>query len=178
MADPITLARPYAKAAFQSALEANALADWSRMLGLAAAVSAAPAVYEALTDPARSREQAAAMFQQLCGDELNGKVRNLISLLAENRRLTLLPQVHALFDELKANEQKSVDVELVSAFPVSETVSRKLAEALEKRLQRDIRLTTKIDPGLIGGAVIRAGDKVMDSSIRGKLTKLAETMNT
>ena len=178
MADPITLARPYAKAAFEVALAENALAAWSRMLGIAAAVSEQPAVQAALTDPGSSWQQVAAIFSGLCGEDLNGQAGNLVNLLAENKRLLLLPQIRALYEELKANQEKSVDVEFITAFPVSDAASNSLAQALQARLRREIRLTTSVDPGLIGGAVIRAGDQVIDSSIRGKLAKLAETMNT
>lgn len=178
MADPITLARPYAKAAFQVALAGNALAEWSRMLGVAATVTEQSAVHSALTDPGRSWQEIAVMFRSLCGEDLNEQVRNLVNLLAENKRLLLLPQIRALFEELKANQERSVDVEFITAFPVSEDASSSLEQALKTRLQREIRLTASVDPTLIGGAVIRAGDQVIDSSIRGKLAKLAETMNT
>ena len=178
MADPITLARPYAKAAFESARETNALGEWSRMLGMAAAVSKQPAVHVALTDPGRSWQQVADLFSDLCGEELNGQAQNLVSLLAENKRLLLLPQICVLFDELKAIQERSVEVEFITAFPVSGAASDHLEKALRARLKRDIRLTASVDPALIGGAVIRAGDQVIDSSIRGKLAKLAETMRT
>ncbi len=178
MADPVTLARPYAKAAFEVAREAKALDAWSRMLALAAAVARQPAAHAALTDPGRPRQQVAAMFNGLCGEELNSRVRNLVGLLAENRRLLLLPQISVLFDELKANQERSADVELVTAFPASASAAARLERALAARLQREIRLTASVDPALIGGAVIRAGDQVIDSSIRGKLTRLAGTMNT
>lgn len=178
MADPITLARPYARAAFQVALGAGALAEWSRMLGVAAAVSGQPAVHATLTDPGRSWQETAALFSGLCGEEISEQARNLVSLLAENKRLTLLPQIRSLFDELKASQERSVDVEFVTAFPVSEEVSTALEQALKSRLEREIRLRASVDPALIGGAVIRAGDQVIDNSIRGKLNKLAETMHT
>ncbi len=178
MADPFTLARPYARAAFQAALGADALAEWSRMLGVAAAVSGQTAVHAALTDPGRSWQETAALFSDLCGEELSEQARNLVSLLAENKRLTLLPQIRSQFDELKANQERSVDVELVTAFPVSDEVSTALEQGLKTRLAREIRLRASVDQDLIGGAVIRAGDQVIDHSIRGKLDKLAETMNT
>ena len=176
MADPITLARPYARASFRAALGADALADWSRMLGLAAKLTEQPAVQAALADPGRSRQETAAMFCELCGEDLNANSRNLVKLLAENKRLTLLPQIRSLFDEFKANQERSVDVELVAAFPVSEATVDQLERALRARLRRDIRLAASVDPALIGGAVIRAGDQIIDSSIRGKLDKLAETI--
>ena len=177
MADPVTLARPYAKAAFEAALKANALAEWSRMLGVAAAVAEQPAVHSALTDPGRAWRRVAAMFHGLCGEELNGQAQNLLSLLAENKRLPLLRQISILFDQLKANQERSVDVEFITAFPVSKDAADDLERALQARLRRDIRLSASVDPALIGGAVVRAGDQVIDSSIRGKLAKLAETMN-
>ncbi|MCY4183143.1 MAG: F0F1 ATP synthase subunit delta [Gammaproteobacteria bacterium] len=176
MAEPITLARPYARAAFQAALAEGALADWSRMLGVAAAVAGAPAVRAALTDPGRAWRETAELFGGLCGEELSPAARNLVNLLAENKRLPLLPQIRALFDDLKAGQERSVEVEFVTAFPVGDDVAAKLEEALRARLQREIRLGTRVDPALIGGAVIRAGDQVIDSSIRGKLAKLAERL--
>jgi F-type H+-transporting ATPase subunit delta len=99
-------------------------------------------------------------------------------LLAENKRLSLLPEISTLFEILKANQEKSIDVEITTAFEISLDVSNKLAQALKIRLQREIKLATRVNQNLIGGAVIRAGDTVIDNSIRGKLSKLAESMNS
>ncbi|MDP6414968.1 MAG: F0F1 ATP synthase subunit delta, partial [Gammaproteobacteria bacterium] len=96
----------------------------------------------------------------------------------ENKRLALLAEVSMLFENLKANQEKTVDVEITTAFEISSEISEKLAQALKTRLQRDIKLATAVDQSLLGGAVIRAGDTVIDSSTRGKLNKLAETMNS
>ncbi len=178
MAELTTLARPYAKAAFEASLQSNALDAWSKMLKLAAAVSGDDAVRSMLINPALSSAQVAQSFVEVCGDELDEKGQNFIRLLAENKRLALLSEVSALFEVLKANQEKSVDVEITTAYEVSSDVSNKLAESLKSRLQRDINLATSIDPSLIGGAVIRAGDTVIDSSVRGKLTKLAESLNS
>jgi F-type H+-transporting ATPase subunit delta len=112
------------------------------------------------------------------GESREAKGQNLIRLRAENKRLVLLPEISGLFDTLKANQEKSVDVEITTAFEVSSEISDKLAKALQDRLQREIRLATSVDATLIGGAVIRAGDTVIDSSVRGKLKKLAEAMNS
>ncbi len=176
MADPVTLARPYAKAAFEVAREARALGEWSRMIGLAAAVAGQPGAKIALNDPGLDGKQVAELLIGLCGEELNEPGRNLVHLLAENKRLPLLPQISALFDALKANAEQSVDVELITAHPASEQATGKLAQALRARLQCEIRLSASVDPELIGGAVIRAGDQVIDNSIRGKLAKLAESL--
>ncbi len=178
MAELITLARPYAKAAFETALQDGALDKWSGMIALSAAVSAEARVSALLSSPSLSSEQIADAFIGVCGDELDAKGQNLVSLLAENKRLVLLPEISTLFENLKANQEMSVDVEITTAFEISSDVSNKLAQALKDRLQREILLTTNVDQSLIGGAIIRAGDNVIDSSVRGKLSKLAESMNS
>ena len=178
MAELITLARPYAKAAFETALQDGELDKWSGMIALSAAVSGEVRVSALLSSPSLSSEQIAATFIDVCGDELDAKGQNFISLLAENKRLILLPQISTLFENLKANQEMSVDVEITTAFEISSDVSNKLAQALKDRLQREILLTTNVDQSLIGGAIIRAGDNVIDSSVRGKLSKLAESMNS
>ena len=178
MAELSTIARPYAKAAFAVAVQDSALDSWSSMLGLASAVASQDSVSGLLTDPSLSTERVAQSFIDVCGDSLDAKGQNFIRLLAENKRLVLLSEIAAQFEILKANQEKSVDVEITTAFEVSSEISEKLANALKARLKRDIRLATSVDKSLIGGAVIRAGDTVIDSSVRGKLKKLAEAMNS
>lgn len=178
MAELTTLARPYAKAAFEVAVADKDLAGWSKMLAVAAGVAANDRVAQLLINPALSASQSAQAFIDVCAEELNDKCRNFIRLLAENKRIVLLPQISRLFDHLKAQQEKSVDVEITTAFQISSDITDSLAKALNKRLQREINLSTKVDEGLIGGAVIRAGDTVIDSSVRGKLSKLAESMNS
>jgi F-type H+-transporting ATPase subunit delta len=178
MAELSTLARPYARAAFEVALQDNALDSWSSMLGMSAAVAGQESVRAMLTDPSLSTARVAQAFIDILGESVEAKGQNFIRLLAENKRLVLLPQISGLFDTLKANQEKSVDVEITTAFEVSSEISDKLANALKDRLQREIRLATSVDTTLIGGAVIRAGDTVIDSSVRGKLKKLAEAMNS
>lgn len=178
MAELTTLARPYAKAAFEVALAANALDRWSKMLTLSAAVTRDHTISALLKSPALTSEQVTDSFLKVCGDDLEAKGKNFIRLLAENKRLVLLPQISQLFEVLKANQEKSVDVEITTAFEISSDISTKLAQALKTRLQREIKMATHVDRNLIGGAVIRAGDTVIDSSVRGKLSKLAESMKS
>jgi F-type H+-transporting ATPase subunit delta len=178
MAESITLARPYAKAAFEAAMADKDLGTWSKMLSLLAALAANDKVRLQLTSPALSAAQQSGTLIKLCGDELSPKVQNLVKLLAENKRLVLLPEIAEIFEALKANQEKTVDVELSTAFALSSDVVNTLTQALQARLNRQINLQTKVDKHLIGGAVIRAGDTVIDSSVRGKLTKLAEAMNS
>jgi len=178
VAELITLARPYAKAAFETALQDGALDKWSSMIALSAAVADQSEVSGILSSPSLSSSQIADVFIGVCGDELDEKGKNFVSLLADNKRLVLLPEISSLFEALKAQQEMSVDVEITTAFEISSDVSNKLANALKDRLKREILLTTNVDQSLIGGAVIRAGDNVIDSSVRGKLSKLAESMNS
>jgi F-type H+-transporting ATPase subunit delta len=178
MAEIITLARPYAKAAFEVALADSDLESWSKMLAVLASVADEGPVATMLSSPALAAEQLAQCLIDVCGDELDSKGQNFIRLLAENKRLDLLSGISTLFEALKANQEKSVDVEITTAFEISSDVSDKLAQALKTRLQREIKLATRVNQSLIGGAVIRAGDTVIDNSVRGKLSKLAELMNS
>jgi len=114
----------------------------------------------------------------ICGDSLPEKGGNMIRLLAENRRLALLPQIAVLFEALKAEYQKAVEVEVSTAFEISAETVELLSKALARRLDRKVTLQARVDSSLIGGAVIRAGDTVIDNSVRGKLKKLAESFNS
>jgi F-type H+-transporting ATPase subunit delta len=178
MAESITLARPYAKASFEVALAAGELSPWSQSLKLLASVAANDTVRKTMLSPALTAAEQASMLINLCGNELMPKAGNLIRLLAENKRLQLLPEISELFEALKANQEMTVDVELSTAFELNKDVVKKITQALQTRLNREIKLHTRVDKHLIGGAVIRAGDTVIDSSVRGKLTKLAEAMNS
>lgn len=178
MAELSTLARPYAKAAFEVALQDSALGTWSTMLTLSAAITENEKVGSLLTDPSLSSEQLATVFIELCGEELNNKGKNFVNLLAENKRLLLLTAISEQFHVLKANQEKTLNVEVTTAYELSVETLDKLADSLKTRLQRDVILNTNIDQSLLGGAVIRTDDTVIDSSVRGKLVKLAESMNS
>jgi len=178
MAETITLARPYAKAAFEVALAEKELGAWSEALKLLAGVSANELVRKHLLSPSLTATQQADTLIQLCGEQLLPRAHNLVRLLAEHKRLPLLADISELFDALKANQEMTVDVELSTAFELNKDVVKKITQALQSRLNREIKLQTRVDRHLIGGAVIRAGDTVIDNSVRGKLTKLAEAMNS
>lgn len=177
MAELSTLARPYAKAAFEYAKEHGALAQWAEQLATAAAVAADPAVESVLNNPALTDEQQAKTLADVCGDALGEPARNFIAILASNKRLSLLPEIHEQFALYKANQEKSVDVEVVSAFDLEDAARDRLAAALGKKLEREVVVTTSTDESLLGGVLIRAGDLVIDGSVRGRLNKLAEAMN-
>jgi F-type H+-transporting ATPase subunit delta len=176
MAELTTLARPYARAAFEAAVESGSLGDWSDSLTLLAAVVSEPTVKAALSSPSLTGDKQAQLVLGLCGNEIPGQVKNFITILAENKRIPLMPQIVSLFEILKANQEMRVDVNVISAFPLSDAIQEKLVTSLKARLQRDVVLHHETDKSLIGGAVIRAGDLVIDGSVRGKLNKLAESM--
>ena len=177
MAELSTLARPYARAAFVYAVKANELSACSEQLSVAAAVSQTETIQKLLGSPSLTSDQQAAHFISVCGDALAAKTQNFIKVLAENKRLPLLPEVASLFDAFKANREKSVDVEVSTFFDLGDGLQEKLAKGLSEKLEREVNLHTVIDKSLIGGVVIRAGDIVIDASIRGRLAKLGEAMN-
>lgn len=171
-----TQARPYAKAAFEVALSADNLAGWSQMLSVLGAVVRHETVERFLASPSLSAEQQAQAVIDVCGDALSEQGQNFVKLLAENKRLALLPEVSVLFEALKANQERSIDVDVVTAFEMTDSVQEKLTQALKQRLQREVNISASVDKSLIGGMVVHAGDLVIDGSIRGRLNKLAETM--
>ena len=178
MAELSTLARPYAKAAFEYAANANDLQGWSENLAVVAAVAQQNAVEKLLSSPSYTAAQQAEKTIEVCGDAITDKVRSFMQVLAENRRLQLLPQIYQQFEVLKANREKTVEVSVVSATKISAEQQNKLASALSAKLEREVNMQVSVDDNLIGGAVVRAGDTVIDGSIRGRLAKLAEALNS
>jgi F-type H+-transporting ATPase subunit delta len=178
MAELSTLARPYARAAFEYAREAGQMDQWNEQLATAAAAASDAKLKSALSDPALTAEQQAKMLTDVCGDALGEHTRNFIAVLAVNKRLALLPEISTLFAQYKANQEKSVDVEVISAFDLADEARDKLAEALGKKLERQVNVRTATDSNLLGGVLIRAGDLVIDGSVRGRLNKLAAAMNS
>ena len=178
MAEAITVARPYADAAFLYASEKNALKDWSDMLSLLAAI-ADDATMQALIDsPKMTETQLADLFIQVAGDRINDAAANYVRVLAENGRLGLLIEIAALYEIQRRAAEGRIQAELVTAFPASESQQAEVIAGLRRRLDRDIELSCSTDAGLIGGAIIRAGDLVIDGSLRGKLERLGATLNS
>ena len=178
MAELSTLARPYAKAAFEYALEAGDLQSWSESLETASTVAQQPSVIKLLSSPSTTFAEQARALMEICGESLSDAGKNFICILSENRRLMLLPQIAHQFGIMKANQEKAIEVEVVSAQPLDKGQQNKLAEALSEKLEKKVNMQVSLDKSLLGGAVIRAGDTVIDGSIRGRLTKLAESFNS
>ncbi|WP_097459499.1 F0F1 ATP synthase subunit delta [Mangrovitalea sediminis] len=178
MAELTTLVRPYARAAFEFAQQSDKLAEWSAMLALAAEVARDAEMQRVLNHPVLTDEQKATAVIDVCEGKLSDQGRNFIVILAENKRLTLLPEISAMFETLRAQLERSVDVELTSPFELNQEQQEQLTKALTRKLDRQVKLTAEIDQSLIGGVVIRAGDMVIDASVRGKLMKLVEAIGS
>jgi F-type H+-transporting ATPase subunit delta len=177
MAELRTLARPYAKAAFQAASETSSVQLWADQLTLLGSISAEAKVADAISSSTIDAATQVSTLTNLAGDDLGVAVNNFLHVLASNKRLLLLPSIAELFAELKADLERSVEVNISTAFALDSAVETKLTEALKNKLQRDIRVNTNIDKSLLGGVVVRAGDIVIDGSIKGRIAKLAEAMS-
>lgn len=180
MTERSTLARPYAEAAFQYAGERKALGAWSEMLQLAAAVAGDPQMAALADNPRLPRAEFIAFYLDVCGAAQGSATRkidaacaNFLRVLHENRRLVLLPEITRLYDELRAAAEARVEAEVASAFEIGDAQLKSIAAALKKRFGLDVTLTNRIDRSLVGGMVIRAGDLVIDGSVRGQLHALA-----
>lgn len=178
MATINTLARPYAKAAFEFASAAKQSDAWSNMLALSAAFVENREVAEQLRNPALTSASKVELLAQLCAEQIDEPFRNFVGALGDNDRLELLPTVRDLFEIYKAEAERSIEVEVETAFELSAEQLQTLAAALSKRLDRTVKPTPVVNSALIGGLIIRAGDLVIDGSVRGKLNKLAEALKS
>jgi F-type H+-transporting ATPase subunit delta len=177
MAETITVARPYAQAAFNYATEQQALREWSDMLALLAMVAADPDMVRVIESPQLTEKQLADLMVDICGDRLTDKGANFVRVLADNRRLELLPDIAALFEIQRQEAEGTIKAELVSAYPATDEQQALIIESLRRRLGKDIELSCSTDAGLLGGAIIRAGDLVIDGSVRGKLQRLGSALS-
>jgi F-type H+-transporting ATPase subunit delta len=173
MADKSTVARPYAKAAFEEARDRKRLGPWADALRTAAAVVGDPRVESLLGNPRVTPAELADLVTGIAAAQLDEEGGNFIRTLADNGRLAFLPEISTLFDELKSKAEGVIDVTVTSAAPLDEAQQDSLTTALERRLGRTVRLQCATDPTLIGGAVLRAGDLVIDGSLRARLERIA-----
>jgi F-type H+-transporting ATPase subunit delta len=176
MADRLTVARPYARAAFTQAQADGALGPWSEALARAAAAVSDERVRALFGSPKVTAARLAEFISDVAGSDLGQGGRNFLALLAENKRLPFLPEIVQIFAELKADAERIVDVSITSAAPMGEAEQGKLAAALEKRFDRKVRVEALVDPSLIGGAVVRAGDLTIDGSVKARLARLAQDL--
>lgn len=177
MSEFVTVARPYAKAAFDFAVEHQSLDRWQSMLAFTAEVTRNEQIEELLSG-ALAPETMSQTFIAVCGEQLDDAGQNLIKVMAENGRLRVLPEVLQQFIELRASLEAIAEVEVTSATPLSEDQQAKIAAAMEKRLSRKVKLNCKIDKSVLAGVVIRAGDMVIDGSVRSRLERLADVLQS
>lgn len=175
MAEEKTIARPYAKAAFEFAVEHQAIDKWGEMLEFASVVAQDPQVAEYLTN-ADKTQLMADFFVKVCGEQLDENGQNLIRVMAENKRLGVLPSVREQFMTFREEHNKEITARVVSATELSKQQLQELKVVLEKRLARNLQLECSVDSTLIAGMIVTAGDLVIDSSVKGQLAKLSDTL--
>ena len=177
MSEFITVARPYAKAAFDFAVEHQSVDRWQDMLTFAAEVTKNEQMAELLSG-ALAPETLAESFIAVCGEQLDESGQNLIKVMAENNRLNALPDVLEQFIHLRAASEAISEVEVTSANALSDEQLTKISAAMEKRLSRKVKLNCKIDKSVMAGVIIRSGDMVIDGSVRGRLERLADVLQS
>ena len=173
MAEKITIARPYSQAIYNLAHEQGTLREWGRALATSATLATNEEMIAAIKNPAISNDQLVAMFVELCGESLNDSSRNMIRVLADMGRLALLPEIETLYKALCVDAEGILSVEVISASELSDAQQAAIASALKERLKCDVTLVCRSDASLLGGAVIRIGDRVIDGSVQGRLSRLA-----
>ena len=178
MAERATVARPYAKAAFQYARAANVFAEWSQGLKTLAEIVADPRVAQLTKSPSLTAADLADLVIDVAQPKLDAGMQNFVRVLAENHRLLLLPEIAAHYEQFRSAVENTVDVEVTSAVPLNDAQSQKLKQALSTRLKRQVRMRMAVDATLLGGAVVRAGDLVIDGSLKGRLQRLATELGS
>lgn len=176
MSSLTTLARPYAKAAFEVARGESRLSEWGVAMEVASLVVADESVAAWLNSPELEISQVLDLIAEASGGNLDESFRRFLGVLGENDRLVLLPEITELFVELYAEEENRLEVKVVSAFPLVDDQAERIKAALAKRFERNIELHNEVDAGIMGGAVIYAGDEVIDGSVLGRLAKLESSL--
>lgn len=176
MAEKSTIARPYAQAAFDLAQQQGKLKEWSEMLQWLAAVAADNAVMDLIGNPEVSKDAKVKLFLDVCADKLNEQGTSFVKVLADNKRLNVLPEIAEQFEAQRAEAEKTVEAEVTTPYPMSAEQQQALVAALKTRLGREVTLVNKTDESLIGGAIVRAGDLVIDASVTGQLERLTNSL--
>ncbi|NBB93779.1 MAG: F0F1 ATP synthase subunit delta [Gammaproteobacteria bacterium] len=177
MLNRTTLARPYARAAFEAARDADALPRWSEALELASEIAATEELHYLSGDPRVGGDRLLELITDIGGDRFDESFTNFLKVVIINGRLALLPEIAAQYEQYRREAEERIRVEVYSARPMDDEESNKLAERLKARFGREVDMHVEVDESLIGGAVIRAGDKVIDGSVRGRLEQLGRRIN-
>lgn len=177
MSDNVTAARPYAKAIFELAKGGSSYDVWSERLKFLSAVVADKTVADTLDQPNNTAADRAGLIEKIAGDKLDGEAVNMVRLLAENGRLGAMGDIERLFEEFRAQDEGTLEAEVISAIELDDTYRTKLADALQRKFNKKINIVNTIDESLIAGAIIRAGDVVIDGSVKGKLAQLDSNLS-
>ena len=172
MAEISTIARPYATAVFEIAKATKNYPVWSQQLQVLAAIVADAQMRSLIGNAAVKKEQVVKLIAEVAGDKLNATGRNLVKVLAEQGRLGVAAEIASQYEELRAVAEATLEAEVISAFPVDAAQQQSIATALQKRLGRKVNITSTVDPSLLGGAIVRAGNLVIDGSALGRLQML------
>ena len=176
MAENVTIARPYADAAFKLASGEGALGPWSEALERLAAIAADPTMRACINDPNLSADQVYALIVGVAGDALSADQQNFVRVLVANERLEVLPEIRDLFVDLKNEHEGVREAQIASAFPLDDATLKALVADLEAKFKAKLDIAVSIDPELIGGVRITVGDEVIDASVRGKLANMAAAL--
>jgi len=176
MSELSTLARPYAEAVFKRALETKSTSVWSDTLAFLSAVMQDQEMAIIIANPKVEQEQLTQLLLDICQEQIQKEGVNLVKILIENDRVLLAPQISELYESFKAEHEGYLDVEVTSAYALTKEEQKKFATILEKKLDKKVHITASVDKGLIGGFLAKAGDKVIDGSIKGQLQQLAKKL--
>lgn len=176
MAETRTIARPYAEAAFELAQEHDDLENWSNMLGVSATIAGHPKLRSLIGDPRVGQDQLIDTILGIAGEYLDEHGANFIRLLVENDRVSYLPEISNLFDTYRREAEQIVEAHVLSAFALSDEQGQQISMALEARVGHSVTMTQSVDESLIGGIMIRIGDRVIDGSIIGRLDQLTNAL--
>jgi F-type H+-transporting ATPase subunit delta len=177
MSNLTTLARPYAKAAFELAFGDGKLPDWDGWLNAVAAATTEADMVTWLQSPYYDADKAAKILLEVLGEDVDARFQGYLGVLADNNRLLLCGEVHRLFSQLRQAAEKRLEVKVVSAVELDKSQAERLRDALARRLDREITLDNQVDPAVLGGAVVYAGDQVIDGSLKGRLERLESSLS-
>lgn len=176
MTEKITVARPYAVAVWRHASATNKVASWAQMLTFMAQVASDKSMAAIIADPRVGAQRLTQLILDICADRINDAAANFVRLLVTNGKLSLMPEISALFDEMKSAADGVIDATMLTAYPVNAEFEKTIAKVLQKKLSRRVNFVTEEDKSLLGGVIVHVGDIVIDLSVRGRMTSLATAL--
>lgn len=176
MSELATLARPYAAAVFKRAKETDASKNWSKNLAFLTAVLSDKTIFSVIDDPKVGKSKLSTLLLDICEGQLDQEGQNFLKLLIENNRLSLIPAITELFETYKAEDEGSIEIDVTTAYAFTKETKQGFNATLEKVFGKKVNMKVAVDSALIGGVVVRAGDQVIDASVRGQLQQLAQRL--